>query len=892
MDIIKPKLDDQNYHYVELDNQLKCILINNDKIKTSYVALSVAVGYYNDPKDCQGLAHFIEHVIFMGTKKYRNNNYFYEFINNVNGEVNAQTSDTSTTYYYTVPSSYLSKSLDIFSNFFINPLFSQDSIDKEMHAINSEFQKHASTEGTRINAVLKEQVHSNHSYRSFGIGNLKTLNQKKIREEMIEFFEKNYSSNLMHLVILSDFKISTLLTYAYQYFSEIINKHQNIQTIDRVPYTTDFRVIHIIPISQNKILSLLWQIPNLGQGKILDYISYLFGNEGGNSLSYSLKKQNLCYECIVDVFDEDPSFYLYGFHIELTELGLDNIPKILGHIFKYIQFIKSTNTSEIYNELSIIRQINFDYNEIQNNLNFVTDISIRMIKYKPQYVLIGEHEFDTYNSRTDNMLRFCYSFIKKSKSFVIVTAKTKIKTQTKTEKWYNVEYTVTNNIKIEPSIYNFKLPQKNNFISDPTKLIPLKMQKTRQPIKIDEAVWYKFNNKIPKVHMSVTLYSDKIYKTARNCVLFNIYVELLMANMETMLFYANMCSAGLRMNIDRDRIIYYFYGMNDNIMTLVKQVYQNIKQFKITPNEFENAKNKYKTKLINFEYEPAYLLAIEQFENNIYVQSFDNVLLMQELEKVEYYDVKIVNEWNFVGYKIFIYGNISKGDSLLLANNFMIAGNNIVDLNIDFLSDGEEQVYNQKSKSQNTAILMFFEIENIIDDYVLIAMIRITEQYVKERFFTTLRTELQHGYIVKAFVQSYHNTIDDKENILYGIAFLIQSDKSPDILKHAIKLFIKTTYDTIRNDGKLFDETHKTLMQILKTKLTNFHGEYNFYNSIINYKNCHFDIKTKLMDALANIKFKQFMKFFKKYFIDETTRKIRIQKIDPFREQKIEKLNT
>ena len=62
-----------------------------------------------------GIAHFLEHMLFLGSKKYPSANYFSEFIAKNGGYNNAYTEEESTNYFYKIQSSALQESLDIFS---------------------------------------------------------------------------------------------------------------------------------------------------------------------------------------------------------------------------------------------------------------------------------------------------------------------------------------------------------------------------------------------------------------------------------------------------------------------------------------------------------------------------------------------------------------------------------------------------------------------------------------------------------------------------------------------------------------------------------------------------------------------------------------------------------
>lgn len=66
-DIQKSRSDKRNYKAIELSNQIVCLLISDPDTQKSAAALSVGVGAFKDPVNAQGLAHYLEHMLFMGT---------------------------------------------------------------------------------------------------------------------------------------------------------------------------------------------------------------------------------------------------------------------------------------------------------------------------------------------------------------------------------------------------------------------------------------------------------------------------------------------------------------------------------------------------------------------------------------------------------------------------------------------------------------------------------------------------------------------------------------------------------------------------------------------------------------------------------------------------------
>ena len=135
----KSQSDKRAYRYIKLANQMKCLLVEDRETQKAAATLHVQSGSLNDPLDCDGLAHFCEHMLFLGTRKYPSENYYSEFIKRHGGEKNASTAEDYTNYYFDVKNEVFCESLDIFSQFFKEPLFTESATEREMQAVDSEF---------------------------------------------------------------------------------------------------------------------------------------------------------------------------------------------------------------------------------------------------------------------------------------------------------------------------------------------------------------------------------------------------------------------------------------------------------------------------------------------------------------------------------------------------------------------------------------------------------------------------------------------------------------------------------------------------------------------------------------------------------------------------------
>ena len=121
ININKSIYDDNEYKFVILKNKLKVLIISNPKTQIASASMVVGVGSLSDDK-IHGMAHFLEHMLFMGNKKYPKEDYYFKIIAQAGGSSNAYTADTHTNYYFAVNPNKFLEILDVFGHFFIDPL--------------------------------------------------------------------------------------------------------------------------------------------------------------------------------------------------------------------------------------------------------------------------------------------------------------------------------------------------------------------------------------------------------------------------------------------------------------------------------------------------------------------------------------------------------------------------------------------------------------------------------------------------------------------------------------------------------------------------------------------------------------------------------------------------
>lgn len=206
---IVPPADYHKYKSITLKNGLEVLLISNPITKFSSASLSVAVGSQYDPPFLPGLAHFCEHMLFLGSNKYPSSLEYFQTVTQNSGHFNAYTDRNITNFFFDVHTSSFNKVLSRFSRFFIDPLLSKEYLEKEVNSVNSEFEKNLILDKRKISQIFNSLTNKEIDFNKFSTGNKETLfyfNHSNINYEIFdedinnqnEYYEENKSSSFSY----------------------------------------------------------------------------------------------------------------------------------------------------------------------------------------------------------------------------------------------------------------------------------------------------------------------------------------------------------------------------------------------------------------------------------------------------------------------------------------------------------------------------------------------------------------------------------------------------------------------------------------------------------------------------------------------------------------------
>lgn len=190
----------------------------------AHCGLTINVGSRDELEQEQGLAHFIEHLIFKGTTK-RKAYQILSHMENVGGEINAYTGKEDTCVYATFMNTHYARCLDLISDIVFQSVFAEKEILKEKDVVIDEINSYKDNPGEQIFDDFDEVVFRNHPLGANILGTPRHLKKFK-REHVFEFIRKNYVTSEMVISSVGNIDFKKLVRLVERYFGDIPEGHR------------------------------------------------------------------------------------------------------------------------------------------------------------------------------------------------------------------------------------------------------------------------------------------------------------------------------------------------------------------------------------------------------------------------------------------------------------------------------------------------------------------------------------------------------------------------------------------------------------------------------------------------------------------------------------------
>ncbi|WMS85563.1 insulinase family protein [Pleionea litopenaei] len=786
--VIASPADTRSYEAMTLKNGITVMLVSDPSVDKSAAALSVGVGLLQDPMTQQGMAHYLEHMLFMGTERFPDPKGYNEFMSNHGGSSNAYTWLDITNYMFEVNNDAYDEALDRFSDFFKTPKLYPEYTDKEKNAVNAEWSMRREMDFFGM-FKLSRSMMGEHPANRFLIGNLETLSDKehaKLHPQTVEFYNKYYSANIMKVALVSNLPLAEMRKMAEKHFSTIKNKK-----IDKPKVTAkiDFKAlggkrIHYVPNTDIKQLMIDFTIENNSDDyavKPNQYLSYIIGSEMPGTPAYILKKAGLISSLGTDASPSQYGNYgQFSITAELTDEGMKHREKITQVIMAYIDKVKKQGVDKKYfKEIKTSLNNQFQFLEKGSAFNYVSNLTAQMQNYPTHRVIAAPYVYDTFSADAINKVlqqltpeRLRIWYVSQSEP------------SDQSMHFYDGKYKITDIPAKEIASWSSKpdfelaLPKVNTLLPESFVLKTTDLGDMTKPTVVHDKdgikVWQYPSQQFkqqPKGVLRVYINSPLRQKDINGQVLFSLWADMYDLNQSALMTEASI--AGMQLNLQpANGLELSVSGFTDKQPELLKKGLDSL-VFDVKADAFNQAVDRYVRGLKNQEKQfPIYQL-FGNMRSLIASSGYSNDDLVKAAQALKPADLKEFMQQVMANNQIrmFAFGNYNKRDiehyveqvAESLPENHKVT--NYVQTRYWKPSEGEVLALKKDLDVSDVAVLdMHVHPEPNLKHQ---AEARVLQSHLRTQTFETLRTEEQLAYAVTAITP----TIKD----FVGVGFAIQT---------------------------------------------------------------------------------------------------------------------
>lgn len=861
-EIISSPNDRNSYRALTLRNNLLVFLASDPETDKSAAAMTVFRGSFHDPADRPGLAHFLEHMLFMGTQKYPEVDDYQQFISSRGGSSNAYTAGDHTNYFFDIGADHLDPALDRFAQFFVAPLLDPAYVEREANAVHSEYQLQLKDDNWRAQAVNRATSNPNHPYSGFNIGSLETLSGPDIHADVVAFFEANHSADQMALVVYGREDLDTLESYVRGRFDAIENKRLgDAPPLPQLLLDEQLRQVLRYP-SQRQRWSVSFGFPiepmDPYMGRRPDaYVANLIGHEGEGSLHHWLKEQGWIISLSAGSARLDANNQHFNVNIELTPEGFEHIDDISVALFDAIELVRERGIQARYfNEQATVADLNFNYREPSSATRFVYLTAPALMRFRPEHVLSATALMTTFD---ESAIRAVLDRLTPDNVLVEITSPTE--TGDQIEPWFNVPYSLSPfrlADRAEVGEAELELPKPNPYL--PTALELLADEPAGPTLLIERTglqIWQDRDTSFgsPRQNSYIRVATASGNRTAIDQVAARIYAGVVSDSLTARLYPAEL--AGLRYGIGAIDAGFQITitGFSEQQLTLMASLIEALPTTEIAEATYTRVRDRVARSFVNEAEKRPYEQALGDLGRTLVSNRFDPIELAGIAQSMTRSDLE---DWRRealreVSVTALLHGNVSAEKPTQAAQ-----------LLEERLRLGEFGAY----RPEVTRLDVNTRLERVVDhddsamvlyvqsngrDYADQAKDRLAIHLLRTQYFTALRTEAQLGYIVIAAYAELHKQP--------GVAFVIQSPvASPERLEAETLAFLAARPALIEDMGNAdFDAARRALIDdIMKADQNLASRGARLWRDLIN-DDLGFDSREKLADAIASISKEDFV---------------------------------
>lgn len=834
--LIQSPNDTSLYQAATLDNGLRVLLVEQADCDKSAAAMAVNVGHFDDPSDREGLAHFLEHLLFLGSKHYPIIGDYSQFMASRGGSHNAWTGTEHSCFYFDVDDDSFVEALERFADFLSAPCFHLEAVERERHAIEAEFSMKLKDDGRRIYQAHKETVNPAHPFAKFSVGNLQTLDDRShqtAQQAVQQFYQQQYAASRMTLCVVSALPLSEQLAFVQQAFAGL-PCHLPAKTPLQEPLyrTTDQGLMLTVePHKPSQRFVASFALPDIqpwSRYKIISLLAHLMGDEGPGSLLSTLKAEGLVNGMSAGGGIDGSNYKDFTLAFDLTNLGVQHTERVLSASFAYIALLKQQPFPwHVFEERQRLMRLSFLYQEPKSSLQLASDLAVNMQHYPAEDYLYGDYRMEP---PTQTLYQEILSYFHGGNVRTMLIAPD-VPTE-KQARWYHTPYAVSplpaslldhlTSVTAEPSM---AITKPNPYLVEEVQLLATEMHQA-DPVLLRQGhgwqLWYKADTEFnsPKGHVFVQVTLPNSVKDLAHLAQTKLWLELVLDAVNERLYPAT--TAGLSYNVyaQQHGITVHTSGLSANQAELMIDLLSELRQSRFDQERFEELKFQLCRHWQNQSRNKAMSVMFNQLSSVLQPLNPDSTQLAAELEALSFDAFSRFVETLFVDVHVeaLALGNWSAQQAENLANQLQhwlqsvscAAGKlprqsfNLTELGPVWLEHplvGDDQAFVAYLPSRKR-------------DPLHMALFMLANHMISPEYFHKLRTEQQVGYLV--------GTGYVPMNLNPGLAFYVQSPhKSPAELYLATLEFYQgflAELPTLSDDE--FDQYKQSLISQIREKDT------------------------------------------------------------------------
>ncbi len=878
--------DHNRYRVITLDNGLQALLISNPATDTAAAAMDVATGSGDDPEDRPGLAHFLEHMLFLGTRKYPQADAYQTFISNHGGDHNAMTMFQHTNYFFDINAKALAPALDRFAQQFTAPLFNPDYVSREKHAVASEYRSKRKLDGLRYYSAYRQALNPDHPLSRFAVGNLQTLADRpadSVRQDLIHFYRTHYSANVMKLAVYGSQSLDELEQMVRTRFSAIPNRHLKPSRYSMPLFRPDSlpSLLRVQSIKDRRDLSLVFPIPSTKEAypfKPVDYVANLLGHEGHGSLLDVLKRAGLAQSLSAGQGTDTGDGSTFNLDISLTKAGFKDWKKVVSLTFDYIDRVRDQGINKLYyDENRQLARINFRYHEKSQPIDLVSSLARRLQEVKPDDVLRAPYMYSHY---APGAYRQILDRLKPDNVLISVMSPEPLTGTVQKTRWYDTPYELTG-ARMQQILAEggggklnkqLALPEANPFIPDRLSLVQGRtMSRPEHLQSAPVSLWFARDTSFgtPKADVYINLRSPIANDSPRDADLTRLLVQTVQDQLDSFSYPAQLAGLGYEIYPHLRGITVRVGGYDEKIHVLLEKVLAAVMHPQLTEEQFRIHKQQLLDSLRNARQNQPYNQAMSRAQELLLSNLWTEDARLKAAQKLELADLKDFSSrfGKALQPVMLAHGNLSRASALTLASMASALTMDqakqvdVARTRIFSLPSGTPLHFRWTVDHPDTGYVRYFQGSDT--GFRQQARFMLLGQILSAPFYDALRTQQQLGYVVFA---TPFPLLD-----VPGLGLIIESPNAgPAKLDQHVGEFLRSYRHTLEAmPEKAFLQHKRAVISRLKEKPKQLQDVSERYWGEIDRANFRFNSRSELISAVEKLTRSDILRLYNREILPE-----------------------